>query len=116
MLHTTTDDVFRLMLEVHNVAPFKIVREAAPYMRAKKPEDIAKNKSIVNVSSTSGKFVSFFRFSSHDTNGSNWITGLHGNVGQANYAVAKSGILGLTKTIAKEWGAFGVRANTVAFG
>lgn len=60
MLHTTTDDVFRLMLEVHNVAPFKIVREAAPYMRAKKPEDIAKNKSIVNVSSTSGKFVSFF--------------------------------------------------------
>jgi 3-oxoacyl-[acyl-carrier protein] reductase len=55
MLHTTTDDVFRLMLEVHNVAPFKIVREAAPYMRAKKPEDIAKNRSIVNVSSTSGK-------------------------------------------------------------
>ena len=36
--------------------------------------------------------------------------------GQANYAAAKSAVIGLTKTIAKEWGAFGVRANTVAFG
>jgi 3-oxoacyl-[acyl-carrier protein] reductase len=44
-------------------------------------------------------------------------TGLHGNAGQANYALAKAGVTGLTKTIAKEWGpAFGVRANTVAFG
>ncbi|GAA5982505.1 hypothetical protein JCM5350_006095 [Sporobolomyces pararoseus] len=95
MLHTSTDEGYRLMLEVHNVAPFKIVREAAPYMRGKKPEDIKKNKSIVNVSS---------------------VAGLHGNVGQANYATAKAGIIGLTKTIAKEWGAFNVRANTVAFG
>lgn len=43
-------------------------------------------------------------------------SGLHGNVGQANYAVAKAGIVGLTKTIAKEWGPFGVRSNTVAYG
>ncbi|KAH9075688.1 short-chain dehydrogenase/reductase SDR [Lactarius deliciosus] len=53
------------------------------------------NRSIINVSSTSG---------------------LHGNVGQANYAAAKSAVTGFTKTIAKEWGAFGVRANTIAFG
>jgi 3-oxoacyl-[acyl-carrier protein] reductase len=53
------------------------------------------NRSIINVSSTSG---------------------LHGNVGQANYAAAKSAVIGLTKTICKEWGPFGVRANTVAFG
>jgi len=44
-------------------------------------------------------------------------SGLHGNAGQANYALAKAGVVGLTKTIAKEWGpSFGVRANTVAFG
>ena len=43
-------------------------------------------------------------------------SGLHGNVGQANYAAAKAAVVGLTKTICKEWGAFGVRANTVAFG
>jgi len=58
-------------------------------------QDNKENRSIVNVSSTSG---------------------LHGNVGQANYAAAKSAVIGLTKTIAKEWGPFGVRANTIAFG
>ena len=52
-------------------------------------------RCIVNVSSTSG---------------------LHGNVGQANYATGKLGIVGLTKTVAKEWGAFGIRCNAVAFG
>jgi 3-oxoacyl-[acyl-carrier protein] reductase len=53
------------------------------------------NRSIINVSS---------------------VSGLHGNVGQANYAAAKAAVIGLTKTIAKEWGPFGVRANTIAFG
>jgi NAD(P)-dependent dehydrogenase (short-subunit alcohol dehydrogenase family) len=57
--------------------------------------DTPENRSIINVSSTSG---------------------LHGNVGQANYAAAKSAVVGLTKTIAKEWGPFGVRANTIAYG
>ena len=42
--------------------------------------------------------------------------GLHGNIGQANYAAAKAAVLGLTKTIAKEWGSFGVRANAIAYG
>ncbi|CAO3606691.1 unnamed protein product [Mucor hiemalis] len=91
MLHKITDKQWDLMLAVHNTAPFKIIRAAAKYLRKKDGE----NKSIVNISSTSG---------------------LHGNVGQANYATAKAGIVGLTKTIAKEWGMFGVRCNTVAFG
>jgi len=91
MLHKTTDKQFQMMLEVHNAAPFRIIRAAAPYMRLKDGEP----RSIVNVSSTSG---------------------LHGNVGQANYATAKAGIVGLTKTVAKEWGPFGVRCNTVAYG
>ena len=34
---------------------------------------------------------------------------MHGNIGQANYAAGKLGIVGLTKTIAKEWGRFGIR-------
>lgn len=76
MLHTMTDETFELMLKVHNTAPFRLIREAAPYLRAKDPSVVAQNRSIVNVSSTSG---------------------LHGNVGQANYAVAKAGVVGLTK-------------------
>ena len=81
MLHTMDDETFKLILECHNVAPFRIVREAAPYFRIKEKEK-QENRSIINVSST---------------------TGLHGNVGQANYAVAKAGVTGFTKTIAKEW-------------
>ncbi|KAM0187486.1 hypothetical protein ACHAPI_011121 [Fusarium lateritium] len=53
-------------------------------------------RSIVNISSTSG---------------------VYGNAGQASYALAKAGLIGLTKTVAQEWGPeYGVRANTVAFG
>ncbi|KAI1308947.1 hypothetical protein EDD11_004156 [Mortierella claussenii] len=91
MLHKTSDKQFQMMLDVHNIAPFRILRAASKYMRVQDGEP----RSIVNVSSTSG---------------------LHGNVGQANYATAKAGVVGLTKTVAKEWGHFGVRCNTVAFG
>lgn len=80
------------IVALHNTAPFKLVREAAPYFRVTDGEP----RSIINISSTSG---------------------VHGNAGQANYGLAKSGINGLTKVIAKEWGPkFGVRANSIAFG
>ncbi|KAI0307457.1 short-chain dehydrogenase/reductase SDR [Multifurca ochricompacta] len=96
MLHTMPDDAWDIIMKVHVRAPFRLIRAAAPFMRLKtEPGTPVENRSIVNVSSTSG---------------------LHGNVGQVNYAAAKSAITGFTKTIAKEWGAFGVRANTVAFG
>lgn len=68
------------------------MRAAAPYFRVKDGEP----RNVVNISST---------------------TGINGNPGQVNYSVAKAGITGLSKTIAKEWGPnFGVRANTVGFG
>jgi NAD(P)-dependent dehydrogenase (short-subunit alcohol dehydrogenase family) len=41
---------------------------------------------------------------------------VHGNAGQANYATAKAGVVGLTKGVAKEWGAFNIRANSLVFG
>ena len=92
VIHRTSDKQWETILALHNTAPFKLVRAAAPYFRVKDGEP----RNIVNISSTSG---------------------LHGNAGQANYAVAKAGITGLTKTIAKEWGPqFGVRANTIAYG
>lgn len=92
VIHKTTDKQWETILALHGTAPFKLVRAAAPYFRVKDGEP----RNIVNISSTSG---------------------LHGNAGQANYALAKAGVTGLTKTIAKEWGpAYGVRANTIAFG
>jgi len=92
MLHTLPDDAWDIIQKIHVRAPFRLIRAAAPYMRIKGNTE---NRSVINVSSTSG---------------------LHGNVGQANYAAAKSAVIGLTKTLAKEWGLFGVRANTIAFG
>jgi len=92
VIHKMTDKQWDTILALHNTAPFKLVRAAAPYFRVKDGEP----RCIVNISSTSG---------------------VNGNAGQANYGLAKAGVLGLTKTIAKEWGPqFGVRAITVAFG
>ncbi|KIV95173.1 hypothetical protein PV10_02854 [Exophiala mesophila] len=92
VIHKITDKQWDTILSVHNTAPFRLIRQAAPYFRVKDGEP----RCIINISSTSGT---------------------HGNAGQANYSLAKAGVTGLTKTIAKEWGPqFGVRANTIAFG
>jgi len=100
VLHKMDDSQWGAVVDCHLGAPFRMARAAAPYMRDAAKREMEgggapSDRCIINVSSTSG---------------------LHGNVGQANYAAAKAGIVGLTKTIAKEWGAFGVRANAVAFG
>ena len=44
------------------------------------------------------------------------VVGLHGNAGQANYAASKAGLIGLMKSVAKEYASRGVTANTVAPG
>lgn len=44
------------------------------------------------------------------------VVGLHGNAGQANYAAAKAGLIGFTKTLAREGASRGVRANAIAPG
>eukprot|EP00668_Euglena_longa_P041728 GGOE01054951.1.p1 GENE.GGOE01054951.1~~GGOE01054951.1.p1 ORF type:complete len:731 (+),score=194.32 GGOE01054951.1:72-2195(+) len=100
MLHKTSDQQWEAMLTIHQTVPFRLVRAAAPYMRdAGKAEAAASGRAqdrcILNIAS---------------------VSGTHGSVGQANYSTAKAGILGLTKTICKEWGPSGVRCNIVAFG
>ena len=100
MIHKMTDEQWDAMLAIHLTAPFKIIRAAIPYMRDVAKQEIAetgsaKARKIVNVSST---------------------TGTRGNIGQANYASGKAGVIGLTRTLAKEWGAFNIQVNAVAFG
>jgi 3-oxoacyl-[acyl-carrier protein] reductase len=98
-IHKMSDDWFQRMLDIHLIAPFRIIRAAAPHLRepAKKEKEQGTEvfRKIVNVSSTSG---------------------MNGNAGQANYSAGKLGIVGLTKTLAKEWGQFKVNCNAVAFG
>lgn len=99
LIHKMTDEQFQAMLDVHLITPFRLIREAAPYMRDVAKEEIEQGQNvyrkIVNVSS---------------------VAGIMGNVGQANYSSAKAGVIGLTKTIAREWGQFNINSNAVAFG
>lgn len=99
-LHKMTDVQWQAMIEVHLTAPFRILRAAAPALREAAKREIAESgaaraRKIVNISSTSGT---------------------RGNFGQANYAAAKAGIIGLTKTLAREWGPLNIQVNAVAFG
>jgi 3-oxoacyl-[acyl-carrier protein] reductase len=97
--HKMTDDQFQAMLDIHTVVPFRVIRAAAPYMRdpAKQEREEGREvfRKIVNVSS---------------------ISGTMGNAGQVNYSAGKAAVVGLTKTLAKEWGQFKINVNAVAFG
>src|SRR6476659_7171435 len=99
MAHKMGDDQFRAMLEIHTVVPFRLCRAAAPYLRdaGKADKEAGREifRKVVNVTS---------------------ISGTQGNLGQANYSAAKAGLVGLTKTLAREWGPFKVNVNAVAFG
>jgi len=98
-IHKMSDDWFQKMLDIHLVVPFRVIRAAAPHLRepAKAERERGEEvfRKIVNVSS---------------------ISGTMGNAGQANYSAGKAGVVGLTKTLAKEWGQFKVNVNAVAFG
>jgi 3-oxoacyl-[acyl-carrier protein] reductase len=100
MAHKMSDDQWEAMLNIHLTAPFKIIRACVPYMREAAKAEMAnggkaKARKIINISSTSGT---------------------RGNVGQINYSAGKAGIIGLTKTLSKEWGGFNIQVNAVAFG
>lgn len=99
MITKMADRQFDAMIDVHLKAPFRILRAAGRFIIPAAREEAAGGqevvRKVVNISS---------------------IAGTGGNAGQANYSSAKSGILGLTKTLAKEWGRHKVNVNAVAFG
>jgi 3-oxoacyl-[acyl-carrier protein] reductase len=98
-LHKMSDQQWDAIQDVHLKAPFRILRELRGFLDARvaqerKAGDIIQRK-IVNVSS---------------------VSATSGAAGQANYAAAKSGLHGLTRSLAKEWGPLAVNVNCVAFG
>jgi 3-oxoacyl-[acyl-carrier protein] reductase len=99
VIHRMTDEQFQAMLDIHTIVPFRIIRALAPHWREAAKQELGEGKEvfrkIVNVTS---------------------ISGTMGNAGQVNYSAAKAGIVGLTKTLAKEWGSFKINVNAVAFG
>jgi 3-oxoacyl-[acyl-carrier protein] reductase len=99
MIQKTSDEQWQAMLDIHLTAPFRMLRSAAPYLRETAKREAAEGRpvvrKVVNVSS---------------------IAGTGGNVGQSGYAAGKAGVIGLTKTLAKEWGRSRVTVNAVAFG
>jgi 3-oxoacyl-[acyl-carrier protein] reductase len=99
VIQNITDEMWDAIIDVHLTAPFKIIRAAVPYMREAAKQEIAEGKrvhrKIINVSS---------------------VSGVAGNPGQANYSAGKMGVVGLTKTMAKEWGRFSINVNAVAYG
>lgn len=99
VIQKMTDEQFQAIMDVHVTAPFRILRAAAePIRRFAKAEASAGRevfRKVVNISS---------------------VSGLGGNAGQVNYATAKAAVVGMTKTLAKEWGRYKVNVNCVAFG
>jgi 3-oxoacyl-[acyl-carrier protein] reductase len=87
------------MLDVHLMAPFRVLRAASGYIRETAKKEIGEGRrvmrKVVNITS---------------------IAGTDGNPGQAGYSSGKSGVIGLTKTMAKEWGRYNVNVNCVGFG
>ena len=84
-----TDEDWREVIDVHLTGAFHFARAVAPIMRRNG------GGAIVNISS---------------------INGLRGKFGQANYSAAKAGLIGLTKTLARELARFNVTVNAVAPG
>ena len=93
------DKQWQAILDCHITAPFRILRAAQPHIKRLFLEDkekgITNYRKVVNISSTSG---------------------MNGNAGQVNYSTAKAGVVGMAKTMAKEWGRYNVNVNAVGFG
>ena len=97
--HKMTDEQFQAMLDIHTIVPFRVARALAPHWREAAKAEAAEGREVfrklINVSS---------------------ISGTMGNAGQVNYSAGKSAVVGMTKTLANEWGQFKINVNAVAFG
>ncbi|WP_213959310.1 MULTISPECIES: SDR family NAD(P)-dependent oxidoreductase [unclassified Variovorax] len=98
VIQKMSDEQWYAIMDCHLTAPFRILRAAYPVISAAAKAEAADGKEVfrkvVNISSIAAG----------------------GNVGQTNYASAKAGLTGMTKTLSREWGRLKVNVNAVAFG
>ncbi|MGV9747244.1 SDR family NAD(P)-dependent oxidoreductase [Rhodococcus zopfii] len=98
-IQNMSDEQWDAMIDIHLEAPFRILRAAQPVISsaAKREHEAGRivQRKVVNVTS---------------------ILGLYGGAGHLNYSAAKSGLVGMTRTLAKEWGRYNVNVNAVAYG
>jgi len=91
-----TDEQWYAMIDVHATGPFRLLRAAGRHFRQMAQEGRTERaRKVVNVSS---------------------ISGLFGSATQFSYAAAKSALVGMTRSLAKDWGRYNVTVNCVAFG
>jgi len=99
VIQKTTDEQFQAMLDIHIVAPFRILRAASGFIRETAKREAAEgrrvHRKVVNITS---------------------IAATDGGAGQAGYSSGKAAVIGLTRTMAKEWGRYNVNVNAVGFG
>lgn len=100
VIQKMTDEQWDAIHDVHVKAPFRILRAAQPIIaaaarQAREAGTPVPCRKVVNISS---------------------LAGVGGNAGQVNYSAAKAAVVGMTKTLAKEWGRYNVAVNAVAFG
>ncbi len=99
VIQKMSDEQFQAIMDVHVTAPFRILRAASEPFRKFAKQEASEGREVfrkvVNISS---------------------VVGTGGNAGQVNYASAKAAVIGMTKTLAKEWGRYKVNVNCVAFG
>ena len=99
-MHRHSDEQWQAMLDVHATAPFRVLRALAPWLRETAKAEIARDgrarcRKVVNVSS---------------------VSGTRGAATQIAYSAGKAAVVGITKTLAQEWGRYNVTVNCVAFG
>ena len=98
-IQKTTNAQWDAMFACHVTAPFKILRAASSFIKSESTKEAKDGnyvfRKIVNVSS---------------------IAGFQGGATQVSYSSAKAAVVGLTKTLAKEWGKYRVNVNCVGFG
>lgn len=99
VIQKMTEEQWDAMMNVHVKAPWRILQAAAEFIRVRSKQEAEAGREVmrkvVNISS---------------------VSGTRGNAGQTNYSAGKAAIVGLTKTLAKEWGRYKVNVNSVAFG